>query len=140
MEQEKLDHFNKEMIEILGFEKAPDNFTKIVMDRIGRETVQTRASYTPIINKWGWLIICLVFILFVAGFWYSSPAQNPGASLPADSLLRDWWSRAAHPFINFILTLGNEFELMILIGITATSLLFADRFIGSKLKSGISYN
>jgi len=138
MEQEKLDHFNKEMIEILGFEKAPDNFTKVVMDRIGRETVPTRDSYIPIINKWGWLIIFFVFILFIAGYWFYAPAQSPNTALVDDSLIKDWWSRYLHPFLNFILSHGNQFQLVILIGITAISLLFADRMIENKLKKRIS--
>jgi lysylphosphatidylglycerol synthetase-like protein (DUF2156 family) len=128
------------MIEILGFEKAPDNFTKIVMDRIGRETVPTRDSYTPIINKWGWLIIFFVFILFIAGYWFYVAIYSPHTALVDDSLVKDWWSRSIHPFLNSILSHGNQFQLVILIGITAISLLFADRIIENKLKKRISYN
>jgi hypothetical protein len=140
MEQEKVDLLNKEAIEILGYEKAPHNFTSLVMDRIQRETVHANSRNNPIIGRWSWLLIIIVFGTLVLGLWISSATQSPEYGFLADSFLNDWWTGYVNPVLNIILTSESQFGLVILIGITATALLFADRLLGTKLKNRISYD
>jgi hypothetical protein len=140
MEQEKVDNINKEAIEILGYEKAPANFTSLVMDRIQRETVLAPTKDNPVIGKWGWLLIVLVFVLLLAVFWYLSPPQNQQNNYLADSFLKDWWVKYLHPGLNAILTAGSHFGRVVLIGISATILLFADTLLGNRIKRRITYN
>jgi hypothetical protein len=140
MEQEKMDRLNKEALEILGYENAPDNFTALVMERIQNETVHAPGKDKPIIGRWGWLLIITVIVLLMLGFWFSSASQSPGNGLLADSFINDWWSRYIHPLLNTIIANGGQFGIVVLIGMTATFMLFADSLIGNKLKSRISYN
>lgn len=140
MEQEKMDYLNKEAIEILGYEKTPDNFTATVMDKIQAEKVPDAAMYNPIIGRWGWLLIFVLFILLIAGFTFLSPDQNQESTLLSDVFLKDWWTKYLHPALNALITTGSHLGLVILIGISATLLLFADRLVGHRLKSRLNYN
>lgn len=133
MEQDEIDKLNKEAIDILGYEKAPINFTSQVMDRILHETVQGTKKDNPIISLLGWLVIFIFCLLLFVGFWLMPSTQVPGKDLLTDSFINDWWTQYVKPFLNALLNSATQIKLIMLIGLAATFMLLADRFIGNKL-------
>jgi hypothetical protein len=143
MEQENIDRFNKEAIEILGYEKAPDNFTAHIMEKIQMETIQAPGLQKPIISKWGWLLIMAVVAFVMIGIRLTSSSQSGENELIPISQINELWTRYIHPLFNTFLIHASQFGIIALIGITATFMLFADSLIGSilsKLNSRIRYN
>lgn len=133
MQQGEMDRLNKEAMDILGYEKPPDNFTSVIMDRIQRETLAGTVNDNPIIGRWGWILIIGVFILLFVGFWLAPSFQFTAKGLLSDAFINNWWMRYVKPSLSAVLMSGKQFGLLILIGISATFLLFADRLIGNKL-------
>jgi hypothetical protein len=140
MEQDNIDRVNKEAFEILGLEKAPDNFTAQLMDKIQGETLQAVRKDNPIIGKWGWFVILLFFVVLLAGASFSAAALNQGNGLLSGSFLSEWSVRYIKPVLASVINGGGQLGLVVLIGMAATFLLFADRLIGNKLNNRTSYS
>ena len=103
------------------------------MDRILHETVLGTKKDNPIISLWGWLLIFIFCLLLFVGFWLMPSTQVPGKDLLTDSFINNWWMRYVKPFLNALLNSERKLNLLMLIGLAATFMLFADRFIGNKL-------
>jgi hypothetical protein len=140
MENNKIDQFNKEVFEKLGYEKAPDNFTQLLMEKIQSEPALAMKSSPPLIGKWGWLSIVFISILIIGLYKYLPSGQPVANGFLSFNFLKEWDKMYVQPLLTEILKTGNESGTIILIGISATLLLIADRFLGSRLKNKISLN
>jgi len=140
MDNSKLDLVNKAAMEKMGYEKAPDSFTALVMEQVLSEKTHTQIRFKPVIGKWGWFTIVAVTILIFLAYRYFPGEQHGESNFFSAGFLTNWERNYFQPLMNGILRIGNDLSIVALIGATATLILFADRLVGNKLKNRASIN
>jgi hypothetical protein len=132
MDINKIDAFNREALQFIGMEKAPESLAKSIMDRIQVESQQVRTAYVPLISRKGWIALGCFVLVLVMLLWFSTSSGHGSNSIIPDLALSGFYNSYIEPLI--ITLAGNHsLTLFLLCGAAATLLLFADRFFSEHL-------
>jgi hypothetical protein len=134
MEPERIDQLNKEALQLLGFEKAPDDFTARIMEQIEKERFPVQSAYFQVIGKKGWIAIAAFSAFFILGLWFASQPGIEDGGLISSIALKNFWSDYIYPFASALVSASNSLKIFLLGVITATMLLLLDMFFGEKIK------
>ncbi len=76
-----IDIQTKSLLEQGGLEEAPSSFTETIMNKLKMSEKPLLASYTPVINKKGWLLISAFMVLLIVVFIITGSMESNQGSV-----------------------------------------------------------
>ena len=117
-----------EIISKGGIQKAPDNFTELIMNKIQTEETPVLSEYEPVIRKRTWFILAAtILIIFVLSIFLSPESSSIDYKIRAADYLNSFMASVTQFIINL-----SSLNFILPTIVLLSTFFFANEFISLK--------